>query len=168
MKKKILVKNGYYVNDIPTYNEKNVYSQRYDLNDVEDTVADNMHVLFTPNLSSDVDIFSELPDYVYDNKDACNFLRSLRKTLLAAQLDGITLSKLCVSEHSESGLVLDWIFNYFRVYFSFDSEEGNFYGIIRSNPEEGSYSNEFKVMDPKQYETLTEIIVDDVIMMIHS
>ena len=40
--------------------------------------------------------------------------------------------------------MLDWIYNYFRVYFSFDTDEGNFYGIISSNPEAGSYSNDFK------------------------
>lgn len=49
--------------------------------------------------------------------------------------------------------MLDWIYNYFRVYFSFDTDEGNFYGIISSNPEAGSYSNDFKAMDPKQYQT---------------
>ena len=64
--------------------------------------------------------------------------------------------------------MLDWIYNYFRVYFSFDTDEGNFYGIISSNPEEGSYSNDFKAMDPKQYQTLARAIVDYVVMMIRA
>ena len=168
MRKKILVNNGYNINDFSIYKGKNIYPQRYDLSDEGNTVAGKMQVLFEPNLSTDVDIFSELPDCVYENEDAHNFLRSFRKVLLRTKLEGVTLSKLCVSEQSESGLVIDWIFNYFRVYFSFDSEEGNFYGIISSNPEEGSYSNEFRVMDAKQYETLAKVIIDYVIMMIRS
>ena len=132
------------------------------------TVGGDVKVVFTPNLSADANIFNELPEYVYENEDAKSFLNCLRNVLLTTDLNGITLSKLCVSEHTNSGLVLDWIYNYFRVYFSFDTDEGNFYGIISSNPEEGSYSNDFKTMDPKQYQTLARAIVDYVVMMIHA
>jgi hypothetical protein len=168
MKRKTIVNKGYYFNDFSHNMEKKIFKGTYDLGMSGNTVGGDVKVVFTPNLSADANIFNELPEYVYENEDAKSFLNCLRNVLLTTDLNGITLSKLCVSEHTNSGLVLDWIYNYFRVYFSFDTDEGNFYGIISSNPEEGSYSNDFKTMDPKQYQTLARAIVDYVVMMIHA
>lgn len=164
--RKILVEQKYSVKDISTDKNRNIYPSKYSTKTNAKTMGENIQGIFMPTLSIDVDIFNELPKYVYDNKDLKNFLNVLRKVLLSTNLEGITLSKLCVSEKTESGIVLDWIFNYFRVYFSFDLKDGNFFGIVSSNPEKGSFFNEFEMIDSKRYEEQAENIVDHVIKMI--
>ena len=37
-------------------------------------------------------------------------------------------------------LMIDWIYNYFRVFFSFDDKEGDMYGLILNNSETKIYS----------------------------
>ncbi len=168
MKKKTIFNTGYYFDSVASDKSRNIHISSYSLEIYGDTTGDNIPIRFESGLSADVDIFNELPKYVYDNEDVRNFLSILRNALLTTNLDGTTLSKLRVSEHNSSGLVLDWIYNYFRVYFSFDSEDGNFYGIISSNPEQKSFSNDFRMMNPEQYESLAKSIVDYVITMIHA
>ncbi len=74
-------------------------------------------------LPAELDIFSELPQYVYENEDANLFLNALRKKIFQfdrTEFSGITLSKLSVTEHTSRTIILEWIYNYFRVFFGFD------------------------------------------------
>lgn len=168
MNRKLLIQNGYSVGSSCGDKGKNLYQKKYTLGSDGETIGGDYNIFFTPNLPYDLDVFDELPSYVYDYNDVKIFLNILRNVLLAQNLQDITLSKLYVSEHSASGVVLDWIYNYFRIYFSFDSKEGNFYGIISNNPEEGSFSNDFRKMDSGHYDILAKDIVDYVVKMIHA
>lgn len=168
MNRRLLIQNGYSVGNSFGNKEKNLHQKKYTLGLGGETIGGNFNVFFTPNLPSDLDIFDELPSYVYDYDDAKTFLNILRNVLLAQNLQDVTLSKLYVSEHSDSGVVLDWIYNYFRIYFSFDAKEGNFYGIISNNPEEGSFSNDFRIMDSRYYDILAKDIVDYVVKMLRA
>lgn len=168
MNRTILINNGYISNVKASEKRKNIYKNKYCIVNNSETVGGNNHVVIMPTLSEDVDIFNQLPTFVYENKDAKEFLATLRNALLSVDLSGITLSKLCVSEHTESGVVIDWIYNYFRIFFSFDKEDGNFYGVISSNPEEKSFSNDFRAMNSNQYEVIAQKTINYVIQMIHA
>lgn len=119
-------------------------------------------------VSPEIDIFSELPKSTFDNTHARKFLNELKRSLVnveKADLAGITLSKLLVTENSEMTLVIEWIYNYFRVYFSFDKKEGDYYGEVANNPEEGKFINTFNKMDESDYSNVADEEVSFVIRM---
>lgn len=135
------------------------------------SVYESAHRIFsdlniTSSLDSDLDIFSKLPDFVYDNKDASIFLQALRRAIIKENPKDITLAKMIVTEKTETGFTLEWIYNYFRIYFSFDSEDGDYFGCISHNGEDGSFKNEFKPMRVTEFDDVAEAMLDYVIMMI--
>jgi hypothetical protein len=141
--------------------------KRYSCKSVyEDTYRILSELNITSSLDSDLDVFTNLPDFVYDNKDASIFLQSLRKAIIKENPKDITLAKMIVTEKTETGFTLEWIYNYFRIYFSFDSEDGNFFGCISHNGEDGYFKNEFKPMKVSEFDDVAEAILDYVIMMI--
>lgn len=174
MSKYISVNNAYYFDN--TSHPPKIKINKYRLNQNAkitsnnefNSLCDELQNNFDATLPNDIDIFSELPEYVYANSDAKKFLIIMRKILLSYNISGITLSKLCISDHSDSGIVIDWIYNYFRVYFSFDSQNGNFYGLISNNPEKKSFFNEFKVMNSNEYETIARTVISFIITMMFS
>lgn len=168
MKNNRYINNGHYYDTDLSDTYKMLYKKKYDFVKEEDTSIYSTSKTFSPSLPADVDIFTDLPNYVYKNEDAKEFLNILREALVNSDLDGVTLSKLCVSECTDSGIVLDWIYNYFRIFFSFDAKDGNFYGVISSNPEEGIYSNDFCLMKEKQYTSVAKRLVEYVVRMIHA
>lgn len=167
MSKKIYIeKNKYSTTQqrSPNKNIANYYFVNYNNDSPTYTGDDDISII--TNLPSDVNIFSDLPDYVYQNTNALEFLNVLKKKLKDFASENITFSKLRVSEHSETNLVLDWIYNYFRVYYSFDSNDGNYYGIVVNNTEVGSFTNKFALMQSNKYEEIANYILDFVVKMI--
>lgn len=119
-------------------------------------------------LSPEIDIFTGLPTSVYGNDRAKAFLNELRRCLLnwdQDELRGITLPKLRVTEFTEVTLVIEWIFSYFRLYFSFDQKEGDFYGEVMSDIENGKFHNEFRKMEMEEYPRIAEAEVAYAVMM---
>lgn len=166
MSKNILIRDNYLNNSSSSENKKSILMKKYKISEDEETIGNNFEFSYMTNIPTDIDIFSDLPEYVYENNDARYFLEFMRNAIVTADLEGITLSKLGVSEHSETELVIDWIFNYFRLYFSFDSEDGNYFGSISSNPMDKSFSNELRAIDPQKLPKLTKSIINYVVMMI--
>ena len=119
-------------------------------------------------LSPENDIFSALPQFVFDNEHAKMFLDEMKRTLMntdRADLEGVTLSKLRVTEHTDMTLVLEWIFNYFRLYFSFDKKEGDFFGEVSSDPENRKFHNTFNKMEISDFSKVAEAEVMYAVMM---
>lgn len=73
---------------------------------------------------------------------------------------------MCVGEVSDSEVEIDWIYNYFRVYFSFSDESGSVYGKIYKNQEKGICRNETGILTPSRYKELAEEILNEVVRMI--
>ncbi len=117
----------------------------------------------TPVLDSDIDIFVNLPKDIYSNKHVSGFLNALRVALSISKPKGVTLSKLVVSEKTKQCITLDWIYNYFRLYFSFD-EDGDYYGII--SDVSGAFSNEFRPMKTQEYAEVAKSSLDYVVMKV--
>lgn len=119
-------------------------------------------------VSPEIDIFSELPKTVFDNTHARKFLGEMKRSLLRVEksdLAGITLSKLLVTENTEMTLVIEWIYNFFRVYFSFDKLEGDYFGEVSNNPEAGRFINTFNKMNESDYSAVADEEVSFVIRM---
>lgn len=119
-------------------------------------------------LPVELDIFSDLPKSVYENEDVHQFLLSLRKKIIQCDksvFSGIALSKLNVAEHTDRTIILEWIFNYFRVYFGFDKHDGDFYGKVMNNPDRGEFYNDMKMMTKDEFDDVAEENLSYVVTM---
>ena len=122
-------------------------------------------VAYTRKLSLDTDIFSGLPEFVFENKKVDRFLNVLKNVIAMSDLEGVTLSKLHLSEYNEATISIEWIFNYFRAYFSFESDDEDSYGMIENNKENQEFSNYFRKLKPEEYELVAKSVLDYIIMM---
>lgn len=113
----------------------------------------------------DTDIFSGLPEFVFENKKVDRFLNVLKNVIAMSDLEGVTLSKLHLSEYNEATISIEWIFNYFRAYFSFESDDEDSYGMIENNKENQEFSNYFRKLKPEEYELVAKSVLDYIIMM---
>lgn len=167
MKKYINIAEKYILDEDRIEFKEEIYKNNYDFYEKNILTEKTIENIFPANLPTDIDIFKNLPNSIYKNNTVRNFLNSLRKVLLNTYLENITFSKLVVSEVSNTGVVLDWIYNYFRIYFSFDTIEGNFYGYVSYNKERGYYENKFSSMFEKDFEEIAELSVEYVIKMLN-
>lgn len=120
----------------------------------------------TECLSGDLDIFTEIPDALYKEKDVAMFLGALRKAIAKENPQNVTLAKLVVTEQTDTSCTLDWIYNYFRLYFSFDKKDGDYFGFMSFDEKKKSYRNEFKAMSPNDFDNVASAMLDYVLMMI--
>lgn len=152
----VSIKQGYNLDGQKLFQreyKKNKYVVQYS-ND-ETVNLNNIYKVLSP----EIDIFSELPNYVYKNTHVKDFLNEMKLSLLEIDrsvLDNVTLSKLCLTEYSDMTIVIEWIFNYFRIYFSFDSNEGDYYGEVKSDVENGRFHNTFNRMDVSDYHVVAK------------
>lgn len=65
----------------------------------------------------------------------------------------------------EATISIEWIFNYFRAYFSFESDDEDSYGMIENNKENQEFSNYFRKLKPEEYELVAKSVLDYIIMM---
>ena len=77
----------------------------------------------------------------------------------------ITLPKLRVTELTDITIVIEWIFNYFRLYFTFDKNEGCFYGVVKNDIEHNEFLNEFKKMEKENFSIVAEAELEYAILM---
>ena len=52
--------------------------------------------------------------------------------------------------HHRATISIEWIFNYFRAYFSFESDDEDSYGMIENNKENQEFSNYFRKLKPEE------------------
>lgn len=131
----------------------------------EETSSGENSIAYTRKLSLDTDIFSGLPEFVFENKKVERFLNVLKNVIATSDLEGVTLSKLHLSEYNEATISIEWIFNYFRAYFSFESNDEDSYGMIENNRENQEFSNYFRKLKPEEYELVAKSVLDYIIMM---
>ena len=110
-------------------------------------------------LSSDLDIFVNLSDArIQSLPRVSKFLNELRLSIVnnASNLKTIHFNKLSLEESSRPGeLMIDWIYNYFRAFFSFDDKEGDMYGLIVNNTEKKIFQSEFEPLKESDYDEVT-------------
>lgn len=119
-------------------------------------------------LSPEVDIFSSLPMEIFANDHVKLFLEEMRRCILEwdkDDLSGIVFPKLQLTEFTDVTIVIEWIFNYFRLYFSFDEKEGDFYGEVMSDSENGKFHNDFRKMEVDEFPLVAEAEVAYAVLM---
>ena len=125
-----------------------------------------LSINYAANLNADVDIFSELPARIYNHEHINDFLNAFKNAIAKADIENTTLSKLVISEETDTNITLDWIYNYFRIYFSFDKNQGDHFGFISYDPNNGAFRNFLNVMKPEDFKTvvktLLKVVVDNI------
>ena len=146
-------------------NEKNQFFSLKNSADSEETSSGEYNIAYTRKLSLDTDIFSGLPKFVFENKKVDCFLNVLKNVIAMSNLEGLTLSKLHLSEYNEGTISIEWIFNYFRAYFTFESDDEDSYGMIENNRENQEFSNYFRKLKPEEYEIVAKSVLEYIILM---
>lgn len=118
-------------------------------------------------LPYDLDIFDIITDErVRSRPRAYNFLSKLKKAILVREdeLKDIHFNKLSleVAERPDE-LMIDWLYNYFRAFFSFDDSQGDMYGLILNNTVKLEFSSEFKPLIEAEYDSIAEKTVEFVL-----
>ena len=140
------------------------YLKKLNYNTVADYISESIKKILSP----EVDIFSELPTKVYNIEYVKLFLDDLRACILNHDPEDfrcITLPKLRVTELTDITIVIEWIFNYYRLYFTFDKNEGCFYGVVKNDIENNEFLNEFKKMDQENFSIVAETELEYAILM---
>lgn len=159
MIRKFIIKDNY------KKNEKNQFFSLKNSVDSEETSSGEYNIAYTRKLSLDTDIFSGLPKFVFENKKVDCFLNVLKNVIAMSNLEGLTLSKLHLSEYNEGTISIEWIFNYFRAYFTFESDDEDSYGMIENNKENQEFSNYFRKLKPEEYEIVAKSVLEYIILM---
>lgn len=128
--------------NLPIYNKINGYT--ISPASSEPFSYDN-HSMF-PALNDDINIFTNLTKEVYQNNDATSFIDALFKVISKYRDEDICFSKLNVSEVSNDSITIEWIFNNFRQFFSFNLKEGNYYGFTSYDKDGQYFVNKFQPM----------------------
>ena len=166
MNKNIVIQQSYSV-DLKQNKSDFVVPQKYEGESPYGHVKrDIFGINITESLNGDLDIFTDLPESVYKEKDVALFLDALRAVIAEENPQNVTLSKLIVTEKTDSGCTLDWIYNYFRLYFSFDKNDGDYFGFMSHDTEKELYKNEFKAMKPQDFKNVAKAMLDYVLVMI--
>ena len=106
-------------------------------------------------LSVDLDIFENISDdRIQTMPRVSKFLSELRSSIVrnSNNFQGFHYNKLTLEEPTRPGeLMIDWIYNYFRAFFSFDDKEGDMYGLIVNNTETRVFKSEFEPLTESKY-----------------
>ena len=167
MKKQIAIKQGYYIDGQPKLAGKHFDYQYIEDDDSQMTNNGTSDIAFYPNLPTDIDIFSELPKQILEVTEINAFFKILKRSIWSAGLQNVTLAKLRVSEFTEKAIMVDWIFNYFRVYFDFEMQGDSSYGMIENNPIRRSLSTCSYALSRDKYPEIADTVVKFVIQRIN-
>lgn len=129
--------------------------------------ADKVH-LSSP-LPMDLDIFDiALDKRIQTKQRAKDFLERLKLYIqqknVMTSLENVHFNKLSIEDQNNEGeLMVDWIYNYFRVFYSFDDKEGDMYGMIVNDTERVIFASEFKQLKETNYDDVAKETVEFVL-----
>ena len=164
--RKIEKKTEYFTKDETKEPNRNWYTnldQQIGSSESESSTGENSN-FYLPVLGANEDVFSELPNEIYSNTRVRSFVNILKRVISETDLENVTLSRLRANL-DESGITIEWIFNYFRTYFSFDNNGDDSYGMVENNTESGVFNNFFKILRENEYEEVVHSVIDYIIMM---
>ena len=77
----------------------------------------------------------------------------------------VSFSKFHLSELTDYTVEIEWVYNYFRVYFYFDMRGKDAFGSVERNPFNGKLTNSSRFFDQDEMKKVVESQIDYVIMM---
>ncbi len=150
-----------------TYEDLLHYFTVDDDKEVTDSGSSSSLDALSAPLPFDLDIFDIITDErVRSRPRVFNFLTKLKQAIQKREdeLKNIHFNKLSLEESEKPDeLMIDWLYNYFRVFFSFDDNQGDMYGLILNNTLKMEFSSEFKPLIEAEYDSIAEKTVQFVL-----
>lgn len=147
--------------------DKNIYdSGLYDDQETSDGILTYLKNYTIP-IPNNIDIFDIIHDKrVMSKPRIFKFLLKLRYSIYQRinEISDLCFNKLSIeiSERPHE-LMIDWLYNYFRVFYSFNDIEGDMYGLILNNTMKFEFTSEFKPLIESNYNEIAEKTLDFVI-----
>lgn len=107
-------------------------------------------------------IFDSIDVSSIKNPRVLRFIQAFTEQLRNTETSAVTMSKMRLAE-SEDGYDLEWIYSYFRIYFSFESNGDDTYGFVENNTDSGSFQSIFYKMKEEEYDLIVEKVLKFVI-----
>lgn len=164
--------NVYEVEDVADNNHATIQTLENYLpleKDCEGTVTGEQlpKELCTLPLPYDLDIFEVMSDERISSRPRITrFLSKLNDAIQqrGESMENVHLNKLALEDSEKPNqLMIDWLYNYFRAFFSFDDEYGDMYGLIVNNTLSLEFNSEFKPLKETEYDTIAEKTVEFVL-----
>lgn len=107
-------------------------------------------------------IFDDIDVHSIKIPRVLRFIQAFTNQLRNTETSEVTMSRMRLAE-SEDGYDLEWIYSYFRVYFSFEANGDDTYGFVENNTESGSFQSVFYKMKEEEYDLIVEKVLKFVI-----
>lgn len=144
--------------DLDDYVISHVYSVN-DNNKIEAMVNIEAPLPVEKRIFDDIDVHSIKIPRVHE------FIQAFTNELRNTETSEITMSKMRLVE-TEDGNELEWIYSYFRIYFSFEADGDDTCGFVENNTESGSFRSSFDKMKQEEYSLIARKSIDFVINLI--
>ena len=143
-----------YIDDIELddYIISHVYSVN-DNNKIEAMVNIEAPLPVEKRIFDDIDVHSIKMPRVHE------FIQAFTDQLRNTDTSEVTMNKMRLVE-TEDGNELEWIYSYFRVYFSFEANSDDTYGFVENNTESGSFRSSFDKMKEEEYSLIARKSID--------
>lgn len=120
-------------------------------------------------MPAELDLFSNIPEKAYENPHFRRFVQTFNRVLLSKEKEkeneNITFSKFVLTELTETIVEIEWIYNYFRLYFELDRTGKDSFGYVEKDPSSGQIYNSTRFFDEEEYCKFIEAQIEYVIMM---
>lgn len=141
--------------DLDDYVISHVYSVN-DNNKLEAMVNIKAPLPVEKRIFDDIDVHSiKIPRVL-------RFIQAFTDQLRNTETSEVTMSKMRLAE-LEDGYDLEWIYSYFRIYFSFEASGDDTYGFVENNTKSGSFQSSFYKMKEEEYDLIVEKVLKFVI-----
>ena len=107
-------------------------------------------------------IFDDIDVHSIKIPRVLRFIQAFTNQLRNTETSEVTMSRMRLAE-SEDGYDLEWIYSYFRVYFSFEANGDDTYGFVENNTESGSFQSVFYKLKEEEYDLIVEKVLKFVI-----
>ena len=143
-----------YIDDIELddYIISHVYSVN-DNNKIEAMVNIEAPLPVEKRIFDDIDVHSIKIPRIHE------FIQAFTNELRNTETSEITMSKMRLVE-TEDGNELEWIYSYFRIYFSFEADGDDTCGFVENNTESGSLRSSFDKMKQEEYSMIARKSID--------
>lgn len=84
------------------------------------------------------------------------FIDTFSEVLRKTEIGDVSLTAMRIERTEDEGYELEWIYNYFRVYYSFEVTGDDTCGFVESNQETGSFNSSFRQMQEADYKVIAE------------
>lgn len=134
-----------YIDDIEL--DDNVITHVYSVNDINKIEA---MVKIEAPLPVEKRIFDDIDISSIKMSRVRGFIQAFTNCLRNNDTNEVSLNKIRMVE-TDDGYEFEWIFNYFRVYFSFEANGDDSFGFVENNTESASFLSSFYKMKEEDY-----------------